>query len=218
MTVVAYTSIYGGYDPLRPHPIHPGVDRWVCYTDDPGLVCDGWETVVEPARYAHPRMSAKWRKCHPPDADWSIWLDGSVLLTSIDYVDILAKLLATGADLAMFPHPDRGNIRDEAAASLACAPAKYTGLDMHGQVDQYEARKPTGGLGLWATTTFARRHATAVLQMGAAWLAHCDLATYQDQLSLPVLLDDYGLTVAPIVGGTLTANPWFAWCGHHRGD
>lgn len=217
MTVIAYTSIYGGYDPLRPHPPHPAVDRWICYTDNPTLVCDGWETVVEPARYDHPRLSAKWRKCHPPDTDWSVWLDGSVHLTNADYIDTLAKLL-TDADLAMFPHPDRTTIRDEAAASLAIAAAKYGGLDVHGQVDRYEARKPTGGLGLWATTTFARRHTVPVLQMGAAWLAHCDLETYQDQLSLPVLLDDYGLTVAPITDGTLTANPWFAWCGHTRGD
>lgn len=218
MTLVCYTSIYGAYDPLRPHPPHPSVDRWVCYTDNPALVCDGWETVVEPARYDHPRLAAKWRKCHPPEgADWSVWLDGSVNLTSGDYIDMLGKLLAD-ADLAMFPHPDRSNIRDEAAASVTIAAAKYGGLDMHGQVDRYEARKLIGSLGLWATTTFARRHTPAVLQMGAAWMAHCDLETYQDQLSLPVLLDDYGLIVAQITEGTLTANPWFGWCAHERGD
>jgi hypothetical protein len=215
--IVAYTSIYGGYDPLRPHPDHPDVDRWVAYTDDPGLVCDGWETVVEPPRYAHPRLSAKWRKCHPPEAEWSVWLDGSVHLTSPAYIDMLAKLLAE-ADLAMFPHPDRDNIRAEAQASLELAPAKYAGRDVHGQVDRYEARRPTAGLGLWATTTFARRHSPAVLQMGAAWMAHCELATYQDQLSLPVLVADYGLRVAPVTGGTLLANPWWSWLGHARSD
>jgi predicted O-methyltransferase YrrM len=65
---------------------------------------------------------------------------------------------------------------------------------------------------LWASTVIGRNHTPAVLQMGAAWMAHCDLLTYQDQLSLPVLLDDYGLTVAPIPGW-LIGNPWFGWMG-----
>lgn len=215
MSLVAYTSIYGHYDPLRPHPDHPDVDAWVCYTDNPALTCPGWETVVEPARYPHPRLSAKWRKCHPPDADRSIWVDGSVELFDPAYVDVVCKLLGD-ADMAFIPHPDRTNIRDEAAASLAIAAQKYGGLDVHGQVDRYEARKGPQS-GLWASTTFGRNHTPAVLQMGAAWMAHCELLTYQDQLSLPVLLDDYGITVAAIPGGLL-ASPWFRWCGHFRGD
>lgn len=215
--MIVATAIYGGYDPLRPHPPHPDVEAWICYTDDPALRCDGWETVLEPARYPHPRLSAKWRKCHPPDAAQSIWVDGSVRVDDPAYIDMLCGLL-NAADMALFPHPDRDNIRDEAAASLDIHPAKYAGLDMASQVDRYAARKDIDRLGLWASTTFARNHTPDVVAMGAAWFAHCDLATYQDQLSLPVLLDDYGLRVAPIVGGTLTANPWFTWLPHHRAD
>ena len=213
--MIVYTSIYGGYDPLRPHPHHPDVKAWLCYTDDPTLTCPGWETIVEPARYAHPRLSAKWRKCHPPESDRSLWIDGSVQLADPAYIEVVGGLLDT-ADMAFVPHPDRDNIRDEAAASLAIAASKYGGLDVHGQVDRYEARKGPER-GLWASTTFGRNHTTAVLQMGAAWMAHCDLLTYQDQLSLPVLIDDYGLTVATIPGN-LTNSPWFRWCGHHRRD
>lgn len=207
--MIVYSSIYGGYDPLRPHPDHSGVEAWLCFTDDPGLTCPGWETVVEPARYEHPRLSAKWRKTHPPDADRSIWIDGSVGLVAASYVDVLDRLL-DGADMAFFPHPWRDNIRDEVGASAGMR--KYAGLDMDGQVALYEKRKGAQR-GLWASTTFARNHTPAVLQMGAAWMAHCELLTYQDQLSLPVLLDDYGITVAPIPYN-LVANPWFGWHGH----
>jgi hypothetical protein len=209
--LVVFTSIYGGYDPLRPHPDHPGVEAWLCFTDNPDLRCDGWETVVEAPRYEHPRLSAKWRKCHPPDAHRSLWVDGSLHLHDPVFVDVIDGLLDK-ADMAFFPHPVRTDIRSEADASHALCPEKYAGLDLHGQVAHYHrtrAVKP----GLWASTTFGRNHTPAVLQMGAAWMAHCELLTYQDQLSLPVLIDDYGLTVAAIPGGLL-GNPWFTWCGH----
>jgi hypothetical protein len=209
MTFVAFTSIYGGYDPLRTHPDHPGVDQWLCFTDDPDLTCPGWETVVEPARFEHPRLAAKWRKCIPPDADRSLWLDGSLDLRSPYYVDVVSDCLDT-APMAFFRHPARDNIRDEADESARMA--KYAGLDVHGQVDRYEKRKGPQS-GLWASTTFGRVHTPAVLQMGAAWLAHCDLLTYQDQLSLPVLLDDFGIVPAAIPGRLLD-NPWFGWLGH----
>lgn len=217
MSLVAYTAIYGGYDPLHPHPEHPGVDAWICYTDDPDLCADGWTTVVEPPRYQHPRMSAKWRKCHPPlEAEASIWLDGSVQVTDPTYVDMLADLIEPGAaEMAFFRHPQRDNIGDEARYSTGMR--KYDGLPMIDQADRYMARRGDADrLGLWASTTFARRHTPRVLQMGAAWLAHCEMGTYQDQLSLPVLLADYGVRVAEIPG-SLLANPWFVWdWGGHR--
>lgn len=209
MSPVCYTSIYGQYDPLRAHPDHPAVDAWLCFTDDPNLTAPGWETIVEPARYPHPRLSAKWRKCHPPEADWSLWIDGCIDLRDAAFVDVVGTILKD-ADLALFPHADRDNIVDEALVS-AIMP-KYHGHDVIGQVERYRDRRNTAGR-LYASTIIGRNHTPAVLQMGAAWMAHCELLTYQDQLSLPVMLEDYGLTVGDIPGW-LTRNPWFAWCGH----
>lgn len=217
MSVVVYTAIYGEFDTLKPHPAHPRVAAWRCYTDDPELACDGWETIVEPPRYPTPRLAAKWWKCHPPaDADWSVWMDGSLRLIHAEYVDVLAGLLDQ-ADIALFRHHRRSTIRDEAQACLDLQPRKVAGVDVHGQVDRYEQRKPTGRLGVWETASLARRHTPVVLALGGAWMAHCELGTPRDQLSLPVLLDDYQLAPA-VIGGSVPANPWFAWCGHLRGD
>ena len=42
--------------------------------------------IVERGRYDHSRMSAKWHKCLPhralPDSDVTIWIDGSMEITS----------------------------------------------------------------------------------------------------------------------------------------
>ncbi len=215
--MIVVTAIYGGYDELRPHIHHPGVDRWICYTDDPALACPGWEIIVEDLGFEHPRVAAKWRKCNPPPADQSIWTDGSASITTPDFIDYCLGLLEE-ADMALHPHPDRDNIRDEAEASFQLEWKKYGGLPLHPQVDRYEKRKPDlPALGLWQTTVFARNHTTAVIQMGAAWFQHCDLLTYQDQLSLPVLLDDYGITVEPLDGDPLK-NPYWRWYLHAKKD
>jgi hypothetical protein len=209
--MIAFTAIYGDYDSLKPHPDHPLVDEWICYTDNPDLNGDGWDVRCEPLPYQHPRVAAKWWKTHPPQADVSVWLDGSVALADgSDYFDVLYDCLAT-SDLAMFEHPDRTCIYEEAAVSRTMQ--KYVGQPLEEQVALYRSRGWPQNGGLYASTTFARRHTPTVLQFGAAWFAHNHLMTYQDQLSLPVILDQYGLKPTPIPGN-LWRNRWFGIAGH----
>jgi TOD1/MUCI70, glycosyltransferase-like domain len=208
--MIAYTATYGGYDDLKPHPEHPLVDEWIAYTDDPSLDSDLWEVRYRPLPFAHPRLSAKWWKCHPPEADATVWIDGSVVVHNPDYFDILAEGLLK-QPITMFHHPDRNCIYQEVEASRGMA--KYAGLPLDAQAQFYASRGwPVAG-GLWASTTFARRHTAEVLQFGAAWFAHNELLTYQDQLSLPILLLQYGLTPSPIPGN-LWRNDWFYVGGH----
>ncbi len=208
--MIAYTATYGGYDTLKPHPEHPLVDEWVAYTDDPNLKSDDWDVRYQPLPFQHPRMAAKWWKCHPPETDVSVWIDGSVVVHNPAYFDVLAEGLLK-QPLTMFVHPDRDCIYEEIVVSQTML--KYEGQPLDGQGAFYYQRGwPIHG-GLWASTTFARRHTATVLQFGAAWFAHCDLLTYQDQVSLPVLLDQYGLTPEPIPGN-LWRNDWFHVAGH----
>lgn len=207
--MIVYTAIYGGYDLLWP------VDsdcELVCYTDDPTLHADGWKVVVEPRPFDHPRLSAKWRKCHPPESDRSIWVDGSCQLTDLDAYVAHAKRRLDDVDLLLFDHPYRDDVTAEAAASLQENPKKYAEFDLHKQVALYGETE-----GLWQTTSFARRHTPDVLQFGAAWFAHCQLLSPQDQLSLPYLIGLYQLTVEAVPDG-FWATPWFDWRGHLRDD
>ncbi len=211
MSVVCYTSIYGGYDTLKPHPEHPKVMAWCCYTDNPELSGDGWDIIVEPKRCPHPRLAAKWRKCHPPTwATRSVWVDGSVNITNPDYFDVVLEAL-DDADMAMFAHPDRTSITSEARVSEQMV--KYDRLPVVQQAHHYCTDWGWSDSTLWASTTIGRNHTPAVLQMGAAWFAENEHWTYQDQLSLPPLIERYGLTVAPL-DHSLWANPWFHVSGH----
>jgi hypothetical protein len=208
--IVCYTSIYGGYDTLKPHPNVPWVNRWVCYTDDPTLSCDGWDVEHEPARFAHPRLSAKWRKCHPPEAQLSIWIDGSMVVNDPQFFAEMVGLLVKH-EWAMFAHPERVSLMAEAAVSEQMV--KYHGLPVAAQAAYYIDKWGWPDNVLWASTTMGRRHTPEVLQAGAAWFAENEHWTYQDQLSLPPVIDRYDIDVGALQH-TLWRNPWFKLAGH----
>jgi hypothetical protein len=211
MTVV-YTAIYGGYDELKPHPEHPGVDRWVCYTDDPSLVdTPGWDVIVAPSRFKHPRMDAKWWKCHPPADGYTIWIDGSMLIHDPAFFSTVLELLQSGEDMVMFRHPVRTSIIDEARVSEQMT--KYAGLPVVQQAHHYCNEWGWHDRQLWASTSIGRRHTSTMLQFGAAWFSECEGWTYQDQISLPPLLARYGIVPAALPHN-LWKNPWFGLRGH----
>lgn len=208
--MIAYTAIYGGYDRLAPHPHHPAVDEWGCFTDDPDLECEGWTVIYAPPLFEHPRLSAKWWKAHPPQTDISLWVDGSMRLNGPGLIDAMLDGLAV-SDWVLWRHPDRSSIIAEAEVSATMP--KYDGLPVHEQAAHYCKQWGWGDHELWASTTMARRHTQTVLQAGAAWFAENEHWTYQDQISLPPILDRYDIRPATLPH-SLWRNPWFCFAGH----
>jgi hypothetical protein len=195
--LLVYTGIYGGYD--VPKPIPDGLsDRYVwrlyCDTDNEAIL-PGWTRIVE-SRVGSPRMQAKFRKCHPPeDAKISLWIDGTVQLHSGKLIEMAVEALG-GADWAMFQHPERNNILEEAEFSVPWF--KYASQPLREQVAHYLRQGPVDGL--WAGGLIARRHTPTVLAASTAWFEECVRWSDQDQLSLPFILAKYGIKVAPLVG------------------
>jgi hypothetical protein len=208
MSPVVYTAIYGGYDTLKPLPADRAA---ICYTDDPDLTCDGWDVRFDPMeQFPHPRLAAKWWKCHPPGVR-SIWIDGSLQIVDAAFFDEMDERLNAGADIVLFAHPDRTSIIDEAQVSTMMQ--KYAGLPVMEQAKHYVAEWGWPDNELWASTTMGRNHNPKTVAMGAAWFAENEHWTYQDQLSLPPLIRRYGLTPAPLPH-TLWRNPWFGFTRH----
>jgi hypothetical protein len=212
MTVV-YTAIYGGYDRLQPHVDHPAIDEWVCFTDNPDLSCTGWDVrpVAMDKFHSHPRMQAKFWKCNPPPwSTQSIWIDGSMEVYDPEFYTTMLELL-TESDVVMWSHPSRTSIVDEARVSEQMA--KYHGLPVVQQAHHYCTEWGWADTELWASTTMGRNHTDPVLEFGLAWWHECLRWTYQDQISLPPLLERHGLAPAPLPYA-LWRNPWWRLHGH----
>lgn len=201
-SVALYTAVYGGYETPKPIRVHVDVPC-IMFTDS-DVVAEkaeavGWLAKVVPhyittlkgePQVVGPMLAHKWWKTHPhlavPDAEISLWIDGSMELTVGDYVQ--RSLVALGSDdWACVQHPARGCIYPEAAFSATLA--RYDAAAIHAQANFY--RNTVGhpyNWGLVATGANVRRHTPSVIELSEQWWDECINWSHQDQLSLPVLL------------------------------
>lgn len=218
MGVAVITAVLGEYDTLRPPaPQSAPVAEWLCVTDDPGLACPPWHTLVVDPRGLAPRLAAKRPKFRPDlytRCDTSIWIDACQEIVSPTFVEeALACLDASG--WALHAHPDRDDIVDEAHASLTLP--KYAGVPLVAQAEHYTAQGHPRHSGLWAGTVIARRHRPATAALGEAWWQETLRWTIQDQLSLPVLLRRFGITPR-VFPHRLWDCPWYVRHEHLAPD
>lgn len=197
MDIVLYSAIYGESDWVKPIPADLGVPA-IMYTDSKKTASDaewsGWEprivrhgiaTLKGDPQITAPMLAHKWWKTHPPDADISIWIDGSMEICIADFVDQCLAVLGTD-DWACVRHPARGCIYPEAEYS-ATLTWRYDAESIHAQARFYSQFHPRD-FGLIATGHNVRRHTPDVLKLSDDWWIECLQWSHQDQLSLPVLL------------------------------
>ena len=194
-----YTAIAGGYDGLREHPEVPGVD-WHAFTEEPdhGLrpdwthhdISQWWNGDV--GLGAHPRTRAKWFKVHSsqvlPEYDRTLWIDGSVDFTAkgARFIQKVLARVATDAPIMLCSHPNRHCIYEEAVASLPML--KYEDQPLLEQIAAYKAAGHPPGWGLWACGIIGRRNTPQLAELERRWWAEIRRWSYQDQVSLPVVL------------------------------
>ena len=229
--ICVYTAIFGEYDRLH-QPVAQSCDcDFVCFTDADLPARVGAWRVIRSGLHGrlHPRLRAKYFKCmshrvfprgrlawrFAPLAylryDATIWIDGSIRIKSPSFAEEFTDCMGD-AGLSMFAHPDRACIYDEVGASRVMT--KYSGLPFDEQVESYRADGFPQLAGLMAGGLIARRAGqSGIPAIEAAWWAENLRWTYQDQLSLPVVLWRLGAgyDAVPL---NLWDNPWFDRVDH----
>lgn len=220
MDVILYTAIYGDSDWVKPVPANLGVPAYL-YTDSkdtasraewsgwiPRIVNHGIATLKGDPKITAPMLAHKWWKTHPPYAQVSIWIDGSMEICVDDFVGSCLTALGTD-DWACVRHPARGCIYPEADYS-ATLTWRYDSDAIHAQSQFYGGFHPRD-YGLIATGHNVRRHTTHVLDLSERWWEECINWSHQDQLSLPVLFR--------LAEGKVKWNmnlPWHQWWKLHE--
>lgn len=234
---VVYTAIFGDYDTLKQPPPQDQPCDFICFTDAelPSRV-GAWRVIrVKRDRKLHPRMQAKRFKLlshrifpggrlalrYAPlsirrRADLSIWIDGSFQIKTASFVRDMRAKLGDG-DWAMFVHPDRNCIYEEASISLQMR--KYRDLPIAAQADAYRATVPPHG-GLYVCGTIVRREPVTepLKSVHALWWAENIKWTYQDQISLPFVLRSVGGCDPIAIPDHQRENQWFEIGLHHSDD
>lgn len=225
------TADIGGVDDLPLAPVaQRGVDvDWWYFTDDPEQCApEPWRTeYVQPVWPEEANLSAKVYKMLPqPDVGRDVvWIDANMQVVSPDFV---AEALDCRRDgIAVFTHPRRHNVYQEAEASLGAESqgGKYEPWrdrirdQMHGYVIDGFAEDRLYACG---TVAWDWSH-VAALTVGTAWLVECARWSPQDQLSFPYVLGRYGVTPGVFPFGQLErrdanyfGNRWWRLHQHRR--
>jgi hypothetical protein len=227
---VMYTAIFGGYDELKQPPPQDEPCDFICYTDaDMPSQVGVWRIIrVKTDRTVHPRIQAKRFKILSHEIfpgepflpflfrrryDMSIWIDASLQITSSTFVKDMRSKLGDG-EWAMFVHPDRDCIYEEALTSITMR--KYQDVPILPQVETYRSVVPPHG-GLYACTVIVRREPSTkrLKRVHSLWWEENCKWTYQDQLSLPFVLRSVGGCDPVLIQDCLWQNQWFAFTPHN---
>ena len=189
---IIYTAIAGGYDSLKPPWGDVAVSpARIAFVDNPGLYtgtgCPGWQ--IEPMGgppCTDPLMQAKRCKvlAHevlPPGTEFSLWVDGSMEFSAGLHPGKLAQEYLQDADLALFRHPSRDCLYDEAHK---CNVGRMDDPSvMARQMNKYRAEGYPRNNGLAECSVILRRHTPAVASLNELWWKEIINGSRRDQLS-----------------------------------
>jgi hypothetical protein len=190
--ITVVTSITGGKDTLR-NDQERGNAKYVAFMDVPQRT-DLWE--IRPAydKFKDPRRNSRIHKIliHKfVESKYTIWIDGNIKM--INPPEEIIETYMKGYDMAIFKHPNRDCIYDEA---LICAKLKLDDPELIiEQAKWYEDHEYAKHKGLCEGGVIIRKNTQKVRDFNEAWWADYCRFSRRDQLSLFPALDKVGINV-----------------------
>ena len=181
-SAVIYTTITNGYDALK-QPLTSQNLPMVCLANQPQEQA-GWEIRNTKILNNDPIRTARYHKLHPhllfPEYEWSIWVDGSLLITS-DLSALLTEVKNHGV-LGVYRHAKRDCLYQ--AAENCIDKHKDDPQIIRQQMQTYQAAGFPQHQGLVASGVLVRQHHhPAVKQLMHAWWHEIKHHSRRDQLS-----------------------------------
>jgi hypothetical protein len=237
--VALVTACFGGIDAVKPLPPHDGIDAFY-YTDAAGAASADpdcartWTRVVVPDYPRHdfgPRLRGRYFKHQIHRLDevrghrWLVWADSSVRFKDLGFVHrAVAELLRRPPleRVLLVPHPERRTISEEFRFIQDAIDGgdpylrlRYASEKMPEQMAYFRSRGWDLEAPLWCGTVWMIENSEAVRRAFDAWWDQNLRYGLMDQLSLPVILADHGITPTPL-DVRLWDNPYFTWISHQR--
>ncbi len=191
-SVVVYTAIAGDYDMLKDQP-KKDVDFFAFLEHETNSKT--WKFKQVHNEFEDPNRNAKIHKVMPhiffPDKQYSLWIDGSVKILFPFELDKLIQMYLSDADMALFKHPDRNCIYQEADV---CIKRNLDDPDIiKKQIERYSKSKYLGNLGLVEATVILRRHTSEIKIFNEAWWEEIRNGSRRDQISFNYVANKLGI-------------------------
>ena len=216
-TLALVTANFGGIDAMKAFPVQTSIDTYY-YTDksvlsraDHSLIAS-WSRVINPDYPRNdftPRLRGRYFKhqIHRiPEMEryrWLAWADGSVQFRDPSFLLQEAQRLAVLAPrqrIALLPHPDRKTVREEYEFILQQIEGgneylrlRYATEKMTEQMNFFVSQGWNLDAPLWCGTLWLIENNDLIRRCWDSWWDQNLRYGMMDQLSLPVLLCQFGL-------------------------
>lgn len=187
-TVAVYTAIYDDYDTLiDPGVVENGVD-YICFTDDPDIESEVWDTRVQ-RPMENPALANRRVKIlaheYLNEYDMSVYIDGNIQIR--DELLPLINDYLSDSSFAVYKHPERNSLYDEADACIALNKAEKENVIE--QMEHYRQQGFADELDLAANRVLFRRHNDPEIKdLMWSWWREVSEHASRDQLSLMFVL------------------------------
>lgn len=145
-----------------------------------------------------PKMTA-WQMI--PGYDFYLWIDASCRLSDPKSVEWFLQQLI-GVDIAVFKHPQRNTVGQEADYIKERIELEFNGKKEHYLLPRYENERLEDQMAvvnpeakLYASTAFIYKNDTPARDLLSIWWMHTSLYHSIDQLSLPAAIERSGAKV-----------------------
>lgn len=197
--IVVYTAIFGDYDVLiDPEVVESDID-YICFTDDETLTSDIWE-IRKVTPMTDPALSNRRIKIlaheYLEEYDISVYIDGNIQI--LERVKPLIEDYLSTADFALYRHPKRTSVFEEAEACIAKNKAEEG--PVREQMEHYRDLGFPDNRDLSANYILFRRHQKSeIKELMWSWWREVSERVSRDQLSLMFVLwqHDVGYNLIP---------------------
>lgn len=210
--ITVLTSITAGKDYLRDDQCTEGA-IFIAY------VSADHRSEVWEQRPAYDRFHSARRNSRIPkilshqfcDTEYSIWLDGNIALR-VDPVRLVEMWLGADYDFAVFKHPERNCIYEEAVNCIGYGADDPEVINQ--QVSKYANSGYAKNFGLAEANVIVRRHSKRVIEFNNAWWAEYCVHCVRDQISFMYAAKTIGLRMNFITPSVFTGNTHFHGVAH----
>lgn len=221
--IVIYSCVSGNYDSINsPMFINENVD-YILFVDDENVPNNSYwklKKIPEKLKKYSPSLKNRYIKMHPnelfPDYDYSIYIDGNVIITG----DILPFIdtVNTKTGLAIHTHSLRNCLQDEFVECVNCS--KGNKKMMKKQIKKYYDEGFPKHFGIYECNvifTQIGENSKSIYEMW--WKEFCDSQSNRDQFSLPYVIwkMKYKFNDVGYLGNNIYMSPYFIVLSHNSG-
>jgi len=181
---IIYTAITNGYDSLKTPKVNQSLPM-VCFQNSTDGQLNNWRTQNIELFNDDPIRTARLYKLHPhllfPDYDWSIWVDGSLLITD-DLIKLINETIQNKAVFGIYKHAKRNCLYQ--AAQNCIDKDKDSRIIIEKQIDTYKSYGYPQNNGLVASGVMVRKHNDPqIINLMNNWWNEINNHSRRDQIS-----------------------------------